>query len=228
MAEIWIQEEEVSDKFLGELGHHIKVKGSLKAAYFISEGSEGDYVERNRKYLQDFLITQNKYPLYLTFVYYHDDYKEFQETLHESKIDCKISFLEETRTYWTALKNVRYHPPYFMVKIMDARSLSVVLEETYWLPAQNEFYAISYSENLFFQLETVTEWGRTRESSVANFELDEETTFITIFHDGAGFYLYSNKEKYSTVKNLCSNLPKGTVITQINDTLVSDDSFESD
>ncbi|MCA1322313.1 hypothetical protein LC085_20760 [Bacillus tianshenii] len=227
MAEIWIQEEKVSDEFLDELGHHIKFNGSLKSVYFISEGSEGDYVERNRKFLQDFLITQDKFPIYLTFVYYDDDYEEFQKALNESKIEFKISLLEETRTYWTASKNVRYHPPCFTVKIMEAHSLSVVLAETYWLPAQNEFYAITYSENLFFKLETVTEWDKKRERSVANFNIDEETTLITIFHDGAGFYLFTNQTKYSTVENLSANLPKGTVITQINNTLVTNGELDS-
>lgn len=79
-----------------------------------------------------------------------------------------------------------------------------------------------------FKLEKVTEWIRKRERSISIFKIDEETTFITIFHDGAGFYLFSNKEKYSPLDNLISNLPKGTVITQINDTLVKGDDIEEE
>lgn len=220
MAEIWIQEEKINEDFLNQNGHHLKLNGEIKSVFFIGEGTEGDYVKHNLNFLQDFLITQDVYPLYLTFVCV-DDYEGIQTALENLEVNYKIRFLDEVQTYWTAFKKVKYHPPYFTVQIKDSRSLIDVLEETFWLAASlNEFYTISYSENLSFQLDTVIEWGKKRERSRPIFKIDEKTTFITIFHDGNAFYLFSNQEKYSTVKSLCSNLPKGTVITQINDTLI--------
>ncbi|MED4227828.1 hypothetical protein [Neobacillus cucumis] len=228
MAEIWIQEEKITEDFLNANGHHIKMDGKIKSVFFIGEGTEEDYVKHNLNFLQQFLITQNVYPLYLTFVCV-DDYEEIQTAFDNLAINYKIRFLDEVQTYWTAFKKVKYHPPYFTVKITDSRSLIYVLEETYWLAASlNEFYTISYSENLSFQLDTVIEWGKKRERSIPIFKIDENTTFITIFHDGNGFYLFTNQEKYSTVKSLCSNLPKGTVITQINDTLIKRGSIEEE
>lgn len=223
MAEIWIQEEKLTEKFLDDVGHYIQLNGNIKSVYFIGEGTEGDYVELNKNFLHDFLITQDKYPLYLTFIAYDDHTDEFITLFNKNKIDYTLIKLEEMRTYYTFFKKHQYHPPCFTVKITDSRSLKLMLEETFWLPAQNEFYAISYSDNLFFRLRTVTEWGKKKNRSIPIFNTENDTTFITIFHDGNGFYLFSNEEKYSTVDNLCSNLPSGTVITQINETLIKRD-----
>jgi hypothetical protein len=70
--------------------------------------------------------------------------------------------------------------------------------------------------------------GRKKERSIPIFNINVETTFITIFHDGAGFYLFSNEEKYSAVESLCAHLPKGTVITQINDLLLKKEKIEEE
>ncbi|MDR0140050.1 hypothetical protein RFW18_20010 [Metabacillus idriensis] len=219
MAEIWIQEE-LTEKFLDEADHHMRVDGSIQSIYFMSEGTEGDYVERNQKFLQDFLIAQDKYPLYLTFIAYDDHTKDIVSLFKEKKIEYTLTQLEEKRTYYTLFKKHHYHPPCFTVKIMDSNILSFILEETYWLPAQNEFYSISYDRNLSFHLREIKEWGRKKERSIPVIHVGAKTTFITISHDGAGFYLFSNEDKYSTVNNLCSHLPEGTIITQINDTLL--------
>lgn len=42
-----------------------------------------------------------------------------------------------------------------------------------------------------------------------------DTTFITIAHDGLGYSLFSNLEKYSTLESLYANLPKGTALEEI-------------
>ncbi|MEC0347776.1 hypothetical protein [Peribacillus frigoritolerans] len=62
MAEIWIKEERVSKKFLDE---------ELDTAYFIAADGE-DYVEENKNLLLDFLFSQNKYPLFISFIVYED------------------------------------------------------------------------------------------------------------------------------------------------------------
>jgi hypothetical protein len=69
MSEIWIVEERISKKFLDELGHHIKLDGELETAYFVSADGE-DYIEQNKNFLLEFLIQQNKYPLFITFIVY--------------------------------------------------------------------------------------------------------------------------------------------------------------
>jgi len=209
MAEIWIQEEKITEKFLDEIGHYTNFNGSIKSVYYIGEVSQGDYVEHNKQFLQDFLIVQDKYPLYFTFITYSEKITDdFIVLFDKYQYDYTFTYLEEKNTFFT-------------VKIINPCDLKLILDETYWLPTQNEFYAISYSDNLTIQLKDVIEWGSKMKRALPIFKIDLETTFITIFHDGAGFYLFSNEERYSTVERLCSNFPKETEISQKNDTLVS-------
>lgn len=227
MAEIWIKEERVSKKFLDDLGHHISLDEELDTAYFIAADGE-DYVEENKNLLLDFLFSQNKYPLFISFIVYEDQTDEYIAFLKENKIDFTLNYLEEKRTYYDFFGKHQYHPPCFTAKIKDSNSLALILNETFWLPAQNEFYSISFSDNLMFELGEVIEWGRKRRRLIPIFKTKGETTIITICHDGAGFYLFSNDEKYFPLDKFISNLPRGTVITQINDTLVNGDILEED
>ncbi len=218
MAQIWIREEKVEQELFDDV---IKVDGNIQSLYCISEGTEGDYVESNMQFLQDFLIAQQRYPLYITFVAY-DNYEDMRITFDKLSVDYTIEFLKELQFYWIDGKTVQYHPPCFKIKVMDMHTLQIVLKETFWLAAQNQFYAISCFDNLTFKTESVMRWGKKQEYSIPHFAVDEDTTFFTIFHDGAGFYIFSSEKKYSSIQSLCSYLPKGTVITQINDTLLDD------
>ncbi|WP_121614255.1 hypothetical protein [Mesobacillus foraminis] len=222
MAEIWVVEERVSNKFLDDLGHYVRLDGTLDSAYFIGADGE-DYVERNKDFLLDFLTYQNKYPLFITFIVYDEQTEEYINLLNQNKIDFRLNNLEEKRTYYDYLGKHQYQPPCFTAKINDSESLALLINETYWLPTQNEFYSISFSDNLMFESIEVIEWLRKTKRSMATFKIEAETTFITIFHDGAGFYLLSNEEKYFPLDKFIASLPKGTVITQINDKLVTGD-----
>ena len=221
MPEIWIVEERIPKKFLDESGHHIRLNGDLKTAYFICANGEEDYIEENRNFLLKFLVHQNKYPLYITFIVYDEQDKEYITFLNENKIEFTLNHLDEKRTYYDFFGKHQYSPPCFTARVEDSESLALLLNETYWLPSQNEFYSISFSDNLQFVLGEVIEWGRKRKRSIPAFRIETDTTFITIFHDAAGFYLFSNEDKYNTLDQLAANLPEGTVITQINDRLVN-------
>ncbi|UFT98432.1 hypothetical protein KO561_14680 [Radiobacillus kanasensis] len=223
MPAIWIQEETLTEKLLEDVGHYMRIEGDISSVYFISEGSEGDYVEHNKQFLQEFLIERNKFPIYLTFIPYDDQIEEYKSFLDKNDCSYTLTHLEENRTYYTLFQKHQYHPPCFTVEIEESKKLRVVMEETFWLPAQNEFYAISYANNLSFSLKSMKEWGRKRDRSVPIFEVDTDSTFITIFHDGAGFYLFSNEKDFASVESLSLNLPKGTVIDQINDTLINNE-----
>lgn len=54
MAEIWIQEKEQTEQFFDEVGYYITLNGEIASAYFISESSEGDYVEQNKHFYETF------------------------------------------------------------------------------------------------------------------------------------------------------------------------------
>ncbi|PEY32223.1 hypothetical protein CN354_21520 [Bacillus cereus] len=214
MAKVWIQKEEINEHFLDKLNRSLKIDGHISAIYFMSKGTEGDYVEHNKVLLQNLLITHNKYPLYLTFTYY-DDYETIQSTLDKLGITYTLNFLDEVQTYWTSSQHIHYHPPCFTIQIDNSNALILALEATFWIAAQNEFYAISHSQNLSFPLETIYEFRRKKERSVPHFKIEQDTSFITIAHDGAGYYLFSNLERYSTLESLCANLPKGTALEEI-------------
>ena len=87
----------------------------------------------------------------------------------------------------------------------------------------NEFYSLSYSENLSFELKRVKEWGRWKNVSIPIFKTEEDSTFITIFHDGAGFFLFSNEDRYSSIQKVCSTFPEDSRLVQINDQLIDQD-----
>jgi hypothetical protein len=87
----------------------------------------------------------------------------------------------------------------------------------------NEFYSLSYSENLNFELKRVKEWGRWKNVSIPIFKTEGNTTFITIFHDGAGFFLFSNEDRYSSIQRVCSTFPEGSRVVQINDQEIGKD-----
>ncbi|HEK9103715.1 hypothetical protein KFD70_02575 [Bacillus pfraonensis] len=214
MTKVWIQKEEMNEHFLDKLNRSLKIDGHISAIYFMSKGIEGDYVEHNKALLQNFLITHNTYPLYLTFAYY-DDYEAIQSTLDTLGIIYTLTFLDEVQTYWTSGQHIHYPPPCFTIQIDNSNVLALALEKTFWLASQNEFYAISNSKNLSFSLETIYEFRRKKERSVPYFKIEKDTTFITIAHDGLGYYLFSNLEKYSTLESLCANLPKGTTLEDI-------------
>jgi hypothetical protein len=225
MAKVWIVEEKVSKKLLGESGHYLKLDGKLDTAYFVSAEGE-EYVEGHKNFLRDFLSYQDKYPIFISFVVYDDQIDDYTNLLNDNNIEFTLIYLEEKRTYYNLSGRHQYHPPCFTSRIEDLHSLDMILKETFWLPAQNEFYCISFSDNLMFKLEEVIEWGRKRKRSIPILKVEERTTFFTIFHDGAGFYIFSNEEKYSTLSKFMSRLPKETLITQIKDKLVTGDNLE--
>lgn len=89
MSEIWIVEERITNKFLDELGHYIRFDGELETAYFISADGE-DYTEQNKNFLLEFLIHQNKYPLFVTFIVYDEQDEEYITFLNQNKIEIYV------------------------------------------------------------------------------------------------------------------------------------------
>lgn len=213
MSEIWIQQEQLNAEFDEMVGHYVQLEGPIDSVYFISETMESvDDRDEQRDFLLAFLIKQDRYPLYLTFLCDDMMAEEFEKEFNE--------LLEEKQAYYTFLKRVTYHPRCFTLAIKDARTLSLALEHTFYLANMNEFYSLSYSKNLNFELKRVKEWGRWKNVSIPIFKMEEDTTFITIFHDGAGFFLYSNEDRYSSIQEVCSTFPEDSKVVQINDRLL--------
>ena len=224
MSEVWIQEEHLNSDFYEMVGHYVQLEGTIESVYFISETTE-DVEDRDeqRDFLLDFLINQDRYPLYLTFLCDDMMAEEFEKEFNELGIEYRYELLEEKQAYYTFFKRVTYHPRCFTLPIKDARTLSLALEHTFYLANMNEFYSLSYSKNIRFKLKKVKEWGRWKNVSTPIFKTKEDTTFITIFHDGAGFFLFSNEDRYSSIQRVCSTFPEGSRVVQINDQEIGKD-----
>ncbi|WP_176344234.1 hypothetical protein [Priestia aryabhattai] len=221
MSEIWIQQEQLNAEFDEMVGHYVQLEGPIDSVYFISETMESvDDRDEQREFLCDFLIKQYKYPLYLTFLCDDMMAEEFEEEFNQLGIEYRYELLEEKQVYYTFFKRVTYHPRRFTLLIKDARILSLALEHTFYLANMNQFYSLSYSKNLNFELQRVKEWGRWKNVSIPIFKTEEGTTFIIIFHDGAGFFLFSNEDRYSSIQKVCSTFPEGSKVVQINDQLL--------
>jgi hypothetical protein len=221
MSEIWIQEEQLNAEFYEMVGHYVQLEGNIESVYFISETIESvDGREEQRDFLLDFLIEQNRYPLYLTFLCDDMMAEEFEEEFNQLGIEYSYELLEEKQAYYIFFKRVTYHPRCFTLSIKDARTLSLALEHTFYLANMNEFYSLSYSKDIRFELRKVKEWSRWKNVSIPIFKTEEDATFITIFHDGAGFFLFSNEDRYSSIQKVCSTFPEGSKVVQINDQLL--------
>ncbi|MDQ0808190.1 hypothetical protein [Priestia megaterium] len=224
MSEVWIQEEHLNSDFYEMVGHYVQLEGTIESVYFISETTE-DVEDRDeqRDFLLDFLINQDRYPLYLTFLCDDMMAEDFEKEFNQLDIEYSCELLKEKQTYYTFFKRVTYHPRCFTLPIKDARTLSLVLEHTFYLANMNQFYSLSYSKNIRFKLKKVKEWGRWKNVSTPIFKTKEDTTFITIFHDGAGFFLFSNEDRYSSIQRVCSTFPEGSRVVQINDQEIGKD-----
>ncbi|QLC90725.1 hypothetical protein [Priestia megaterium] len=221
MSEIWIQEEQLNAEFHEMVGRYIRLEGPIDSVYFISETMESDDDrDEQRDFLLAFLIKQDRYPLYLTFLCDDMMAEEFEKEFNELGIEYSYELLKEKQAYYTFFKRVTYHPRCFTLPIKDARTLSLALEHTFYLANMNEFYSLSYSKNLNFELKRVKEWGRWKNVSIPIFKTEEDTTFITIFYDGAGFFLFSNEDRYSSIQEVCSTFPEDSKVVQINDRLL--------
>jgi len=221
MSEVWIQEEHLNADFYEMVGHYVQLEGTIESVYFISETMESvDDRDEQRDFLLDFLIKQDRYPLYLTFLCDDMMAEDFEKEFNQLGIEYSYELLEEKQAYYTFFKRVTYHPRCFTLPIKDARTLSLALEHTFYLANMNEFYSLSYSENLSFELKRVKEWGRWKNVFIPIFKTEEDATFITIFHDGAGFFLFSNEDRYSSIQKVCSTFPEDSKVVQINDQLL--------
>jgi hypothetical protein len=83
-------------------------------------------------------------------------------------------------------------------------------------------YVLTYSKSASFKSGPRNPDGQKRKHSITNFTFDSETTYITPCHDAQGFYLFTNDTKYKNIQSLCTNLPEGSFVTQINDTVLCD------
>jgi len=90
MSEVWIQEGQLNAEFYEMVGHYVQLEGTIDSVYFISETMESvDDRDEQREFLLDFLIKQDRYPLYLTFLCDDMMAEEFEEEFNQLDIEYR-------------------------------------------------------------------------------------------------------------------------------------------
>ncbi|WP_393965725.1 hypothetical protein [Exiguobacterium sp. S22-S28] len=224
MAEIMIMEEQIIEKDAMNLGYPFEMGGELTTAYFIDVSRiEKDGADENKDFLLDFLIHQQVFPLYVSFVDEYELQEEHDAFFKQNNLSYVVLDLDtQFRSGEMKVRFKEYHPCY-TITVQNAEELRLVLNKTYWLASENLFYTISYSDNLSFKLDEIKWWRLKLIRPIGVLTMHPNMTCFKIAHDGNGFHLLSNDEGYIPIDQLMTRFPKGTVISQINEDWLLDD-----
>jgi hypothetical protein len=181
----------------------IRIIGKLDARYYIGPWEYENYVEETKQILFEFLCKQNRFPLYITFEPYNDVYGNIVAALEKEDIKYSIIRIQKKRESF----------PVFDVIVKGPKSLNIVFEEAFWLASTNQFFAISFDDNIRYEIVAVKNWyGKTVQIPLPHFIMNDESTVITLFHDAQGFYIFSNDKRYSSIEELRDRLPKTAIL----------------
>lgn len=156
----------------------------------------------------------------MTYIPYEEE--RYKTLFNKLKIEYILFQIKEAATYHDFYGEHTYHPSCFTVEIKDSATLALLLKETFQLAYENMLYILTYFKSSSFRSALNDPEGFKSKHSITNFTFDSEATYITPCHDAQGFYLFTNDLRYKNIKSLCTNLPEGTVVTQINDTVLCD------
>ncbi|WP_026828552.1 hypothetical protein [Exiguobacterium artemiae] len=161
------------------------------------DDEKGSYQIASNRVLKQFLTRLNRFPIFITFggVFTEDEVEPF--------------FQENNLSYTKFRPNKR---PYYSVQVNHARELELLLDETYWYAAQNDFYFLSFTNLLTFELRMVKGWFFKKERIVPVIHTTEEMSFITIEGDFMGYYLFSNEACFDTEDKVKSVFPDDGII----------------
>ncbi|CAG9622157.1 hypothetical protein [Sutcliffiella rhizosphaerae] len=194
MKELWIAED-----------YEFELQPAGFYSFYISKFEEIDYQVENKELLLEMITQLDTFPLYVFMEAYDDDENEIRSFLNEKGLYYHVENLKEKRQYMTDGKTFTYHPPLFQIEIISIDTLEWLLEKTYYLALQNQFYGISLRRKLHFNHE-----------GVFSVPILSDTTF-KIGHDGQGFEVYSNSKNLKSLSDITKLLPVPYKIVQIND-----------
>lgn len=168
------------------------IKGEIKKVYEITSYDDLT-INANQKALIDFLVYQNVYPIVITFILSKNvsQDNEMVEKMDSRKIKYSMNDCAED-------ENSFY---YCNAKIENEKDLRFLINETYWMPAQNGFYIIIFKDKLNFTLKKYGKWLFSRTQFVPLIDMSLPTSFMKIDGDGLGFILFSNEKNMDLLKN---------------------------
>ena len=184
------------------------ITGEIKKVYEITSYDDLT-INDNQKALIDFLVYQNVYPIVITFILSKNisQDNEMVEKMDSRKIKYSMNYCSED-------ENSFY---YCNAKIENEKDLRFLINETYWMPAQNGFYNIIFKDKLNFTLKKYGKWLFSRTQVVPLIDMNIPTSFIKIDGDGLGFILFSNEKRYESIEKLTKNIPQKFYIDYLNE-----------
>jgi len=208
MQELTIIERKHLHKQIEDNLDNYFIIGEIKKVYEITSYDDLT-INDNKKALIDFLVYQNVYPIVITFILSKNvsQDNEMVEKMDSRKIKYSMNDCAED-------ENSFY---YCNAKIENEKDLRFLINETYWMPAQNGFYIIIFKDKLNFTLKKYGKWLFSRTQFVPLIDMSLPTSFIKIDGDGLGFILFSNEKKYESIEELTKNIPQKFYIDYLND-----------
>ncbi|MGE6370916.1 hypothetical protein ACQKDD_17360 [Planococcus kocurii] len=171
--------------------------------WYIGPSDYEDYSDRTREFLSEFIRMQDSFPVFLTFEPYSDQAVKLEKLLNDNAI-----------SYTSRVEGIGSRMfPVFTITLKDVQDLQLVLEETFWMAAANQFFAFSFTDNCTYKLAMKkTIMRKEKPYMLPYFQMEENSTVITTWHDGQGFNLYTSNERYKTLERLISHLPTSTIV----------------
>ncbi|ART77689.1 hypothetical protein B4U37_17225 [Sutcliffiella horikoshii] len=198
MKEVWFSED----------GDFSEIEDDGFYHFYLYKFEEVDYQVENKQLLLDFLGKLDIFPLYV-MVEGHDEEEEMRQIFDHLGFSYSVDYFTDKRMYSTGGKNLTYHPPFFQIKASSMEELQLIMSETYHLATQNQFYGISFINNV--QLTSRDGY------SFPKLSRNKDIAALKVGHDGQGFYFYSNMNFLQKMEQVISMLPEEYVVTQIND-----------
>lgn len=199
MAKIYISQEDWESK-----EEFIIFNDSQKVSkWYIGPSDYEDYPDRTREFLSEFIRMQDSFPVFLTFEPYSDQAVKLEKLLNDNAI-----------SYTSRVEGIGSRMfPVFTITLKDVQDLQLVLQETFWMAATNQFFAFSFTDNCTYKLAMKkTIMRKEKPYMLPYFQMEENSTVITTWHDGQGFNLYTSNERYKTLERLISHLPTSTIV----------------
>ena len=178
-------EEKIIEKDAMNLGYPFEMGGELTTAYFIDVSRiEKDGADENKEFLLEFLIHQQVFPLYVSFVDEYELQEEHDAFFKQNNLSYVVLDLDtQFRSGDVKVRSKEYHPCY-TITVQNAEDLRLVLNKTYWLASENLFYTISYSDNLSFKLDEIKWWRLKLIRPIGVLTMHTNMTCFKIAHDG--------------------------------------------
>ncbi|NBJ71524.1 MULTISPECIES: hypothetical protein [Clostridia] len=169
----------------------IKIANNDAAMYSIWVSEFEDYVEENKAYIKDWLARNAYFPVQFIFTTYRE------ERMDEELMQRHIHFEHMVKGYEKS--NI------YIVEVCTTEQLLYLIDQYYWLAAQNETMLIADCKSVIHIKEHFISSSYSYVTMEA--EIHKENGFVIVVeHDGQGMQLITTKHEWIGQKNLQGTL----------------------